>query len=143
MRKQRLVLHVALGIGILGCLSDFVRAAEVETRVSVPGGAYTNVTAPVLKRMLESKDFSLANVHVPYEGEIAKTDAFIRFDQVEKQLHLLPARKDAKIVLYCMSGRMSDIAARTLVRLGYTNIWNLDGGMIDWRQRGYPLLSKP
>jgi rhodanese-related sulfurtransferase len=38
---------------------------------------------------------------------------------------------------------MSDIAARTLVRLGYTNIWHLKGGMVDWRQQGYPLLDMP
>ena len=81
------------------------------------------------------------NVHVPYEGEIARTDAFIPFDKAEQQLHLLPARRDAKIVLYCMSDRMSTIASETLVRLGYTNIWNLQGGMVEWGKQGYPLIS--
>lgn len=89
------------------------------------------------------KDFFFVNVHIPYEGEIARTDAFIPFDQVEKQLNRLPSNKGAKIVLYCQSGRMSDIAARTLVRLGYTNLWNLEGGMIVWRQRGYSLITAP
>ena len=32
-------------------------------------------------------------------------------------------------MLYCISGRTSTIAARTLVRLGYTDVWNLEGGM--------------
>ena len=62
---------------------------------------------------------------------------------VEQQIHLLPARKDAKIVHYCMSDRMSTIASETLVRLGYTNVWNLVGGMVDWSQQGYPLISAP
>ncbi len=118
-------------------------AAELGTRLSVPGGSYTSVTAPALKKMLESKDFVFVNVHVPYEGEIARTDDFIPFDKVEQRRHLLPANKDAKVVLYCMSDRMSNIAAETLVRLGYTNVWNLVGGMVDWRQRGYPLISGP
>jgi rhodanese-related sulfurtransferase len=114
-------------------------AAETGTRVSTSEGAYTNVMAQELKKMLEPKDFFFVNVHIPYEGEIAQTDAFMPFDQVEKQIHLLPAKKDAKVVPYSMSDRMSTIAARTLVRLGYTNVWNLVGGMVDWRQRGYPL----
>jgi len=35
---------------------------------------------------------------------------------------------------------MSAIAAKTLVGLGYTNVWNLDGVMIAWDESGYPLL---
>jgi rhodanese-related sulfurtransferase len=141
MAIRRLILILVSGIAALGAVSSAAQAAEGITRVPVPGGAFANVTAPALKKMLEKKDFFFANVHVPYEGEIAKTDAFIPFDQVEKQLHLLPARKDAKIVLYCMSDRMSTIAAETLVRLGYINIWNLQGGMVEWRKQGYPLIS--
>jgi rhodanese-related sulfurtransferase len=36
---------------------------------------------------------------------------------------------------------MSGKAARELVSLGYTDVWNLDGGMIAWKQAGYPLLD--
>jgi rhodanese-related sulfurtransferase len=38
---------------------------------------------------------------------------------------------------------MSAIAARALVKHGYTDVWNLDGGMIAWERAGYPLLRKP
>ncbi len=130
-------------IGVLLVLAVQGQTAEVGTRVPVAAGAYTDVTAPELKRMLEAKDFFLVNVHIPYQGEIARTDAFIPFDKVEQQLTLLPAQKDARIVLYCMSDRMSTIAAQTLARLGYTNIWNLQGGMVAWEKQGYPLIQRP
>lgn len=139
-RQICLVLLSAL-IVLLLILAVQGQAAEAGARVPAPGGAYTNIMAPALKHMLERKDFFFVNVHAPYEGEIARTDAFIPFDQIEQQIGHLPARKNAKVVLYCMSDRMSNIAARTLVRLGYTNVWNLVGGMVDWRQRGYPLVG--
>ena len=64
------------------------------------GGSYGKLAASELKAMLEGKDFLFVNVHIPYEGEIGRTDAFIPYDKVEQQRHLLPAKKDAKIVLY-------------------------------------------
>jgi ABC-type phosphate transport system substrate-binding protein len=44
------------------------------------GGSYTDVSAVGLAAMLENKDFPLINVHIPYEGEIERTDLFIPFD---------------------------------------------------------------
>jgi rhodanese-related sulfurtransferase/YHS domain-containing protein len=116
--------------------------APAAKKVSVPGGFYTNVGTADLKRMLGNKDFFLVNVHVPYAGEIVATDAFIPYNEVEKTISKFPADKSAKIVLYCRSGRMSEIAAETLVKLGFKNIWNLEGGMIAWENAGNTILQK-
>jgi rhodanese-related sulfurtransferase len=110
-------------------------------RMETEGGSYVNVTPAELRSMLETKDFPLVNVHIPYEREIEGTDLFIPYDQVAERLGELPQERDAKLILYCRSGSMSAIAAEVLVGLGYTNVWNLDGGMIAWEQAGYPLLD--
>ena len=107
--------------------------------VSVEGGAYTNIAAAQLADMLKSEDFFFANTHIPYEGEIEQTDAFIPYDEITQRLDELPADRNAKIVLYCRSGRMSAIAAEALLTAGYTNVWNLDGGMIAWEEAGFSL----
>jgi rhodanese-related sulfurtransferase len=107
--------------------------------VAVDGGSYTDVTPPELQTMLASKDFVFINVHIPFEGDIDATDLSIPYDEISQNLDKLPADKSARVVLYCRSGRMSDIAARELVGLGYTNIWNLAGGMVAWEAAGYSI----
>ena len=102
--------------------------------------ANMDVAPQDLKSMLEEEDLLLVNVHVPFEGDIEETDLSIAFDEVTENLDQLPQDVDSKIVLYCRSGNMSATAAETLVGLGYTNVWNLAGGMIAWEEAGYPLV---
>lgn len=93
--------------------------------------------------MLAHKDFFFVNTHIPYEGELEQTDAFVPYDALDENLGKLPSDPNAKIVLYCRSDRMSTIAAQALVKKGYSNLYNLVGGMVAWEQAGYPLLDKP
>lgn len=57
------------------------------------------------------------------------------FDQIARDPRLR-ADKDTGILLYCRSGRMSAIAADTLVEAGYTNVVDLEGGMLAWGAAG-------
>ena len=40
--------------------------------------------------------------------------------------------KDTIIIVYCASGMRSATAAEKLIEAGYTNVYNLDGGLINW-----------
>ncbi|MEE8345747.1 MAG: rhodanese-like domain-containing protein [Dehalococcoidia bacterium] len=116
-------------------------SAVVGQRVETEDGFYVNVTPAELGVMIDAKDFPLVNVHIPYAGEIEETDLLIPYDRIQERIDELPQAKGSKIVVYCRSGGMSAVAAEALVDLGYTNIWNLDGGMIAWEEAGYPLLN--
>ncbi len=117
--------------------------ATIGQKIPVIIGYYTQVTPEQLKAMLETKDFVFINVHTPYAGEIANTDGFIPYDQLIKNLDKLPQDRNAKIVLYCRSGMMSTTGSESLVKLGYTNVFHLDGGMNAWQNYGYALLNNP
>jgi rhodanese-related sulfurtransferase len=46
-----------------------------------------------------------------------------------------------ELVLYCGGGFRSALAADNLQKMGYTNVVSMDGGIRDWRNKGYPLTS--
>ena len=131
------LLFFALGLTACSSAAGTQTAVVVKgQKKSVEGGSYTGVNVAELKAMLMNKDFTFINVHIPFEGDIAETDLSIPYDQIDQNLEELPTDKKAKIVLYCRSGHMSTIAVKTLVGLGYTNTWNLSGGMNAWEQAG-------
>jgi len=104
--------------------------------------AYIDITPKELYQMLKKKDLTLINVHIPYASEIPQTDLFIPYNEIEKHADKLPQKKNAKIVIYCRSDRMSNIASLTLAKMGYTNILNLKGGMVAWKEAGYDLIHR-
>lgn len=99
------------------------------------------VRAKDLVVMLKSKNFTLINVHTPYEGEIEKTDTFIAYDQLANSTAALPFDKTTPIILYCKTGRMSAEALATLQKMGYTNVRHLDGGMEAWQKQGGKVMD--
>jgi rhodanese-related sulfurtransferase len=141
-----MLIAVCLLLGLMS-MSPLPRAGAagqtvMGTRISVPGGSYRALTPPELATLLAHKHFLLVNVHYPYAGELPHTDRFLPYNTIGQHLSALPADKRAMIVLYCRSGRMSDIAARSLVRLGYAHVWHLAGGMDAWQAQGFHLLFK-
>ena len=146
---NKLVLFLIAGVAVIligWSLVQPLRTPDMIVKdeiVQVPGGSYRNIDSEQLWAMLQKKDFVLINVHIPYEGELPQTDLFIPYNTIDQNTDRLPQDKAARVVLYCMSGRMSAIASETMVNLGYTNVLNLKEGMREWRQKGYSFLNKP
>jgi rhodanese-related sulfurtransferase len=141
LRALIVILTVALGLAVPAVVGAAAEAAEARTPGQDDAGLAT-LKSTQLATMLQNKNFFFVNVHIPYEGEIRNTDAIIPFDQIADNLDKLPLDKGARIVLYCRSGRMSEIAGKELSRLGYTQVSHLSGGMIDWKKSGYEIIEE-
>jgi rhodanese-related sulfurtransferase len=99
---------------------------------------YLKVLSPVeLHQTMQNQDIFLVDVHTPQQRHIKGTKLFIPFNQIDKRLDQFPKDKNAAIYLYCEGGPMGNAAAKTLHKLGYQNLFNLEGGAKAWKKAGF------
>ena len=102
---------------------------------------FMDISVDTLAQALPMKNFTMVNVHIPYEGELPQTDLFIPFNEIVDNLDKLPS-KEAPILVYCRSGAMSTVAAKALAQAGYTQVYELDGGFNAWKAAGHELITR-
>ena len=139
--KKLFVLMLALLVVSITACNQATGEDTTVSPLTKNSDGYTDINVDQLADMLEAKDFTFVNVHIPYAGDIPQTDFSIPFDQIEANLSQLPTDKDAPLIIYCRSGNMSTQAAETLVSLGYTNVMEVDGGMNAWQANSFELTN--
>jgi len=102
----------------------------------------TNVDA-VKVRMDRGEKFLLVDVRE--ESEFAKDHlpGAIHLGKgiIERDVEARVPNLDAELILYCGGGFRSALAADNLQKMGYKNVISMDGGIRDWREKGYPLTK--
>ncbi|MBK8465248.1 MAG: sulfurtransferase [Chloracidobacterium sp.] len=59
---------------------------------------------------------------------------------IERDIVQAHPDKSTEIVLYCGGGYRSALAADNLQKMGYTNVWSMDGGWAAWKESGAPTV---
>jgi len=101
-------------------------------------------TVDDVKAMLDRGDkFSLIDVRE--ESEYAKDHlpgaVHLGKGIIERDVEQKFPDTATPLVLYCGGGFRSALAADNLQKMGYTNVISMDGGIRDWRSKGYPLTK--
>lgn len=60
---------------------------------------------------------------------------------IERDIEARVPDLNTEIILYCGGGFRSALATDNLQKMGYTNVISMDGGIRDWREKGYPLTK--
>ena len=95
------------------------------------------------KLLQENGDVFILDVRTPREYFDARIEgARLIPDQVlASRLKEVP--RDRPLLVYCAVGYRSSKAVQLLLSRGYTNLYNLYGGIWAWRLKGYPVLQGP
>lgn len=126
--KKVLIMGMMLTLFVLaGCARGTAEAAT-----------YKNMSVGELNGKMEEGGFFLVDVHIPEQRHIKGTDLFVSYLDVKKNADKFPANKSETIVVYCRSGNMSVDASLDLIDMGYTDVYNIPGGINAWKAAGYP-----
>jgi len=58
---------------------------------------------------------------------------------IERDIESRVPDLNTQMVLYCGGGFRSAMAADNLQKMGYTNVFSMDGGVRGWREKNFPL----
>jgi len=103
---------------------------------------YKNISVMEAKAMIES-DSSLEILDVRTVQEFAQGHLK---GAINVPLSDLPSRtgeleKNRLILVYCQSGNRSAQASSILVKAGFTDVYNMEGGIMAWTNSGYPTVT--
>jgi len=117
-------------------------AAVVKTWLTEARERVPQMATEQLHELVQSeRDFVLLDVRLPEERTAqGSIDPFREVDIPRGYLEFKAPDKlpdtDARIIVYCGTGKRSLLAARTLQRLGYTDVTNYGGGLTAWKEAG-------
>ena len=126
-------------MGLKDLMEPFLRKASGGAEAVKDGQApgkpkYHRISPKEAKEIIDSDEaVTVLDVREPYEfksGHIQNAVLLPSGVLPVKAADVLPD-KDAKILVYCLSGARSAGSARKLVKMGYTNVYDF-GGIANW-----------
>jgi rhodanese-related sulfurtransferase len=103
----------------------------------------TQVNAHAAQEMIKSRELTLLDVRTPEEfraGHI-KGATLIPVAELSHRIGELGSAKERRILVYCRGGNRSMAASRILKQNGFSDIANLQGGIMAWTGAGYPTVK--
>ena len=132
--EEQFILFIALGV---------VTAMLIYSYLGDKMSGYKTVNADEAVRLYNSDAWVLdvrsdGEFKTGYIGEAEH----ISSTEINQKLDSIASHKDEPVLVYCQSGMRSAAVARTLVKNGFTQVNNLSGGIMAWKNAGLP-INKP
>lgn len=133
-----------------------IEKATVKFAADVKDGGYNVVDTEELKKWIDdgkkiiiistlpaSDDKAIGTLPGAVNGSMPKTEKELTAAEKDNLLKVAGADKEKVIVVYCgfVACRRSHIGAKILVENGFQNVYRHPGGVIAWKEAGYPITK--
>lgn len=129
MRNRTLILFMLIGLVFVSCSQAQNKQAK------------TRLNASEFAQMIKDKPGALLlDVRTPGEFADGHLEQAVNIDwnagDFEQKME--GTQKSKPVLVYCLSGGRSAAAAASLRKMGFAEVYELDGGMMKWRKAGLP-----
>jgi rhodanese-related sulfurtransferase len=108
---------------------------------------FTNTSADEAYTLIQNNksnpDFVILDVRTPSEYASGHIENAVNLDyyadDFEEELNALD--KDKAYLIYCRSGNRSAAVMKIMNNLGFTRVYNMQGGINAWINNGYPVVK--
>ena len=105
--------------------------------------AYRTIPVSEARAMMQSSSSNLlvVDVRTPQEYLQGHLRSAINIPLSDLPIRVGGIEKDRPILVYCQTGYRSTQASTILVKAGFTEVYNLEGGILAWINAGYPTVT--
>ena len=104
--------------------------------------AYTNITPKEAYELISKQEVVVVDVRTVEAYNSSHIPGAILIPLYELESRLDELNPSDYILVYCSTGGcQSEAAPRTLVENGFTHVWNLEGGFIQWQAEDLPVTK--
>jgi len=127
--RAQALIAVALVVSVAACSSasaatEDVNVEEFASVIEGPGIVILDVRTP--------EEFAQGHIAGSININVESPDFTSKVEQLDKS---------QTYAVYCRSGRRSGVATQQMESLGFTSLYNMNGGVIDWAGAGFELVT--
>lgn len=136
----RLALFLA-PLALLGGCKDAGQAGSTADSAQEASIAVDEIDAAVMAARMAAGEIVLVDVRTPEEFAEGHIEGAVNMPLDQFDPAAVPQAEGKETVIYCRSGRRSEMAAQYLAEATGENAVHLDGGILAWEEAGEPVIT--
>lgn len=131
----------SLAILVLASLTALVAACGADAETGVRSVSADDAFDVVFESPPEGLVVLDVRTSEEFAGQRLPDATMIDFYSPDFAQQIADLDRDAPYLLYCRSGNRSGQAAELMEELGFTDVQDVDGGIVSWLEAGHPFVT--
>lgn len=135
------LLSIALCITLASCSNNQGQEPQqTQSQTELQQGSYDEVSEREFRELWKKGEGVLLDVRTPAEYAEGHLPGAKRIDYMGDNFksEISKLNRDTTYLVYCRSGRRSQLAGEEMRKMGF-NVINLNGGIISWNNKGFEI----